>query len=327
MPVTSVDKDLEKLTMVIVADFAVPVRRLWDAYADPRQLERFWGPPTWPATFDRHDLTPGGRSEYYMTGPDGSRAAGYWEYLSVQEGRFFEVIDGFSHDDGTPNTGMPTMRAEFTFEETETGSRLRNTTYFNSLEELEQLVDMGMEEGTTSAMGQMDEVLADLRTFAADRSTQAQHLTDTRVRISRVLRGTPQQIWDAHHDPELLRQWCVGPDGWAMTECTVASAPGDRYRYGYAPVGDVEGEPFALTGELLESAAPVREVFLETMEGVDGPPTHNEQTLTPVEGGTLLVLVITYESREMRDMILGTGMTDGMEASYERLEAKVLVAS
>src|SRR5699024_7809145 len=53
---------------------------------------------------------------------------------------------------------------------------------------------------------------------------------------------------------------------------------------------------------LLESEPPHREVFLETMEDVDGPPSHNVQTLTPADGGTLLVLVITYENREQRDM-------------------------
>ncbi len=77
MPITSITKDTEALTMTVVADFGVPVRRLWDAYADPRQLERFWGPPTWPATFSRHDMAVGGRSHYLMTGPDGDQSHGY----------------------------------------------------------------------------------------------------------------------------------------------------------------------------------------------------------------------------------------------------------
>ena len=77
MPITSVDKDLDALTLTVVADFPVPVRRLWDAYADPRQIERFWGPVGWPATFTRHDMAPGGRSAYYMTGPDGERSGGF----------------------------------------------------------------------------------------------------------------------------------------------------------------------------------------------------------------------------------------------------------
>ena len=69
MPVVDVRKDTENLTMTVVAQFAAPVARVWAAYADPRQLERFWGPPTWPATFVRHDFVEGGRSEYYNGSP------------------------------------------------------------------------------------------------------------------------------------------------------------------------------------------------------------------------------------------------------------------
>lgn len=326
MPVTSVEKDLDSLTLTIVADFPVPVRRLWDAYADPRQLEKFWGPPEWPATFTRHDLHPGGRSQYYMTGPDGERAGGYWEFTAVEEGRSFEVIDGFADAAGEANADMPTMRAVFVFSETPEGSRLVTTTYFASLEELEQLISMGMEEGTQAAMGQIDGVLADLRSFAAGRAAEAQILNDTQVRISRVIRGSVQQVWDAHHDPELLRQWLLGPDGWVMTEVRVGKAAGESYRYAWTPGGGAEGEPFALTGEVQESEAPFREVTTESMEGMDGPPTLNEQTLTPLEGGTLLSLVITYASKDMRDAILATGMTEGMEASYARLESSILQA-
>jgi uncharacterized protein YndB with AHSA1/START domain len=327
MPVTSVDKDLEQLTLTIVAEFAVPVRRLWDAYVDPRQIEKFWGPPGWPALFTRHDVFPGGRSDYCMTGPDGTRACGYWEFLSVDEGRSFEILDGFSHDDGRPNDDLPTMRAVFSFTGTEAGSRLETTTYFPGLAELEQLIEMGMEEGTREAMGQIDAVLADHTTFAADRGTQTQLLDDTTARFSRILRGTPQQIWDAHHEPDLLNRWFHGPDGWALVGCEVASAPGETTRFEWAPTGGTEGEAFALVGELVSSDPPRREVFTETMEGAGAPPTHNEQTLTPVEGGTLLTLVISYADKELRDMIIDTGMADGMEAGYARLESEVLSAS
>ncbi|UVE96680.1 SRPBCC family protein [Dietzia sp. B32] len=324
MPVTSVDRDLDRLTLTITAEFPVPVRRLWDAYVDPRQLEKFWGPPTWPATFTRHDVFPGGRSDYYMTGPDGTRAGGYWEFLSVDEGRSFEVLDGFSHDDGRPNTDLPTTRAVFTFGETATGSRLETTTHFNSVDELEKLIEMGIEEGTREAMGQIEAVVTDDATFAADTGTQSRFLDDRTVRFSRILRGTPQQVWDAHHDPELLDRWFHGPDGWALVDCRVASAPGETTRFEWAPDDGVEGEAFALTGELVSTDPPHREVFTETMEGAGAPPTLNEQTLTAVEGGTLMTLVITYDSAELRDMILGTGMVDGMETGYRRLESEVL---
>ena len=81
--------------MTVVAQFAALVERVWAAYADPRQLERFWGPPEWPATFVRHDFVVGGRSEYFMTGPKGEKSAGYFEFLSIDPPRSFEVKDGF----------------------------------------------------------------------------------------------------------------------------------------------------------------------------------------------------------------------------------------
>lgn len=324
MPLTSVEKDLDALTMTITADFPVPVRRLWDAYVDPRQLERFWGPPGWPATFTRHDVFVGGRSHFHMSGPDGERSGGYWEFLAVDEGRSFAVRDGFAGDDGEPNTELPSMEMVFTFEETQDGSRLVTVTTFGSLEQLEQLVGMGMVEGTTAAMGQIDDVLADLQSFAAGRATDAQLLGENQVRVSRVIRGSVEQVWRAHHDPDLLRRWLLGPDGWVMTEVRVAEEVGQTYRYAWAPGPGVEGESFALTGELRESAPPRHEVTTESMEGFPGPPTLNVQTLTPVDGGTLLTLVITYADAEMRRTVLDTGMVDGMEASYARLEREAL---
>src|SRR5690606_18167176 len=124
-------------------------------------IERFWGPVVWPATFSRHDFIPGGMSQYQMSGPEGEVSAGYCDYIAVKEPEFFEVRDGFADEQGNPNPDMPSMRMLFQFEETEDGSRVMMTTYFNSSAELEQLIEMGMEEGTRSAMSQIDEVLAE----------------------------------------------------------------------------------------------------------------------------------------------------------------------
>lgn len=323
MPITSIDQDPEALTLTVVADFPVPLQRLWNAYADPRQLERFWGPPGWPATFTRHDLAVGGRSEYHMTGPDGEIAGGYWDYLQVDAPHSFEVRDGFRDAEGNDNTEMPTMRVVFGFEATSGGSRLVTTTHFNSLEELEQLVEMGMREGLEAAMGQIDDVLADLASFAAELPTQAQLLDDTHVRISRVIRGSAEQVWRAHHDPSLLRRWQLGPDGWSMPTCEVGTEVGQAYVYEWE--NDADGSRFGFTGEVLAIEEPYRVVTTERMLGTEGPSTVNEMTFTPVDEGTLLTLLITYPSRELRDQILATGMTDGMETSYARLE-KVLPA-
>ena len=325
MPITSVTPDHDALRLTVVGDYPVPVERLWDAYADPRQLEKFWGPEEWPASFTRHDMAVGGESHYSMTGPDGSKSRGWFHFLRVEPFRLIEVEDGFSREDGSRNDEMPTMRMIFNFEKTKGGSRFTSVTHFPSVETMEQLVKMGMMEGMRSAMSQIDAVLADLRSFAAGRATEAQNLSDTQVRISRVIRGSTKDVWRAHHDPDLMKRWLLGPDGWTMPVCEVATKVGDSYRYEWEAVDG--SQRFGFEGELVESDPPHRAVTTERMIGMDGPGTTNLMTLTPVEGGTLLTIVVTYASREVRDMVLGTGMVGGMEQSYARLEREVLKAA
>jgi uncharacterized protein YndB with AHSA1/START domain len=318
MPVTNVEKDLDQLTITIVAEFDAPLRRLWDAYTDPRQIERFWGPPTYPATFFRHDAVTGGRSLYSMTGPEGDVHYGRWDWTAANAPHSFEVIDRFSDEAGVPTPDLPATRMEFAFEETSNGSRQRTTSRFDSVEQMQQLLDMGMLEGTREAMGQIDQVLADLASFATDRGAEAEILSDTQVRVARVIRGTVEQVWRAHNDAALMKRWLLGPDGWSMPVCEIATAVGDTYRYEWQRDGG--DERFGFTGELLESVEPHWSVTTEAMIGMDYPAVRNEMTLTEVEGGTLLSIVIAYANAEQRDAVLATGMTDGMETSYKRLE-------
>lgn len=325
MPITSVSSDASALTLTVVADYPVPVERLWDAYADPRQLEKFWGPEQWPATFTRHDMAVGGKSDYSMTGPDGTKSRGWFHFLTVDRYRLIEIEDGFSNEDGTRNDKMPTMRMVFSFEKTGQGSRFTSVTHFTSVEATEELVRMGMVEGMRSAMGQLDAVLADLASFAAGRATESQLLSDTEVRISRIIRGSVSDVWRAHHDRDLMKRWMLGPDGWTMPVCEIADKVGDSYRYEWEAADG--SQRFGFEGELVESDAPNRTVTTERMIGMEGPGVTNVMTLTPVHGGTLLTLVVTYPSLEVRDMVLGTGIVRGMEQSYARLEDEVLEAA
>lgn len=159
MPITAVHQDPEQLTMTVVAAFPVSVKRLWDAYADARQLERFWGPPAYPATFTRHDMVEGGCSTYSMVGPDGDVSRGYWEFLEVDPPRRFEVRDGFARPDGSPNAEMPSMRMVFEFAESDEGSQVTATTFFDTVDGMERLLEMGIEQGMREAMGQIDDVV------------------------------------------------------------------------------------------------------------------------------------------------------------------------
>jgi len=323
MPVTDISADADTLTMNIVADFDAPLDRVWKVFTDPRQLERFWGPPGWPATFTQFDFAPGGLAQYHMTSPKGEVSRGRWEFLSIDEPRSFEVLDGFADEDGDLTPEIDPMRMVFAFEETANGTRLNGKTYFTSADSLEQAVQMGMVEGTRMAMSQLDTVLHDLRDYAAGKGTQLEVLDDQHVRITRLIEGPRELVWRAHHEPDLVRQWLLGPDGWRMTECELSD---EGYRYAWEPEQGTEGEAFGFEGENLLTQAPRRAVTTEKMIGTEGPSTVNDLQLYEENGATLLTLLIEYPDAATRDAILATGMVDGMEDSYARLERQLLAA-
>jgi len=160
LSVTDVEKDLDNLALTLVADFNAPAERVWELWADPRQLESWWGPPTHPATFEKHDLTSGGDVTYFMTGPEGEKHHGWWQITRADPPRSLELTDGFADQDGTPVAGMPitTMRMELVQGDGGTRMTLRST--FESREQMEQLLAMGAAEGLQQAVGQMDALLA-----------------------------------------------------------------------------------------------------------------------------------------------------------------------
>lgn len=161
MTVVSTRRDDEALTLTFVAEFEAAVERVWRVWEDPRQLERWWGPPTWPATFERHEFAVGGQSRYFMTGPEGEKAHGWWTITAIEAPHRLEFDDGFADDTGEPIDADDPIRAVVTLEPTATGTRMTTVTTFSSAEQLEKLTAMGMEEGMRLAMGQIDALLAD----------------------------------------------------------------------------------------------------------------------------------------------------------------------
>jgi uncharacterized protein YndB with AHSA1/START domain len=162
MTVTDVRKDPKALTMTLDAEFDASAERVWQLWADPRQLERWWGPPGYPATFTRHELAPGGRAVYHMTGPEGDTPSAYWDILEVDAPHRLVIRDGFAAVDGTPNEDLPSGEMRVTIEETGAGrTRMSIENLFPSTEAMEQLLAMGQEEGMKQALGQIDAILAE----------------------------------------------------------------------------------------------------------------------------------------------------------------------
>ncbi|TLM81813.1 SRPBCC domain-containing protein [Pseudarthrobacter sp. NamE5] len=161
MLVIDTTKNVEALSYTLTAEFDANVERVWRLWADPRQLERWWGPPTWPATFERFEFEPGGKANYYMTGPEGEKAGGWWSFTSIQPPIRLQFDDGFADEKGEPVEAMGATHVTVTLEENGGRTSMTVATIFESEEQMEQMVQMGMEEGMREAVGQIDAILAE----------------------------------------------------------------------------------------------------------------------------------------------------------------------
>jgi uncharacterized protein YndB with AHSA1/START domain len=161
MTVTAVRKDPEHLTMTLDAEFEASAERVWQLWADPRQLERWWGPPTYPATFTKHDLAPGSQVHYHMTGPDGDQPHGFWDIVEADPPRTLVFRDSFANEDGSPNTDLPSNEVRVTIDDAGGRTRMSIASIFPNTSAMEQVLAMGMEQGLTEAVGQIDAILAE----------------------------------------------------------------------------------------------------------------------------------------------------------------------
>jgi uncharacterized protein YndB with AHSA1/START domain len=157
---TNITKDPAALTMTISVELDVPVERAWQLWADPRQFERWWGPPTHPLTVVDHDLVPGGRVTSFMTGPEGDRHDNCWEVRALDPPKRLELKDAITDEDGTPTDGGPTGIVVTLTERAGGGTLMAVESQFPSLEAMEQAIAMRMDEGITAAMGQIEAILA-----------------------------------------------------------------------------------------------------------------------------------------------------------------------
>ena len=163
MPVTDVQRDYDALTLTITAEFEADAERLWQLWADPRQLERWWSPPSHTSTFEQHELTPGARTTYFMTGPDGDKHHGRWSIEEVDPPHRLRLKDDEVDEQGKPEDGGP---SEITVTIAEAGgtATMSIQTHFADRESMEQTIEMGFEQGMVETVGQIDPLLGAART-------------------------------------------------------------------------------------------------------------------------------------------------------------------
>ncbi len=160
MGVTSVEKDHEALTMTVTTNLDATVERAWQLWADPRQFEKWWGPPGYPVTVVDHDLRAGGRITFFMAGHEGDRHDSTWEVVAADAPRLLELRDADVDDDGRPNDGNAMTTMVITFDERHGRTAMAVRTHFDSLAGMEQVLATGVEEGMRMVLAQIDDVLA-----------------------------------------------------------------------------------------------------------------------------------------------------------------------
>jgi uncharacterized protein YndB with AHSA1/START domain len=160
MTITSVDTDYDSLTVTLIADFDKSIDQVWELWSDPRMLERWWGPPGYPATVEKHALVAGGEVIYSMTGPKGEQHRGMWRVTSMDPPTSLQFTDAFADSDGAPLEDSPVSEISIQLLERESGTRMEMRVRFESREDMERIVDQGTIEGWKQAIGQMDGLLA-----------------------------------------------------------------------------------------------------------------------------------------------------------------------
>jgi uncharacterized protein YndB with AHSA1/START domain len=151
--------------------------------------------------------------------------------------------------------------------------------------------------------------------------------SDTEVRVARSFHAPRQLVWRAHTDPRLMTRW-LGYPGSSMPVCEMDVRLGGKFRWGWR-LGD--GQTFGFFGAFTEVSEPAKLSYDQYYDRGDfvlpdggampsDNPTRIRSTYTEKNGITTLVTVMDFGTKEARDAAMSTGMTDGMEASYQNLD-------
>ncbi len=145
--------------------------------------------------------------------------------------------------------------------------------------------------------------------------------SDREVMMTRVFDAPRQMVFDAFSKPELLKRW-FGPRGWSLEVCEVDLRVGGGFRF---VMRGPDGSRMGMRGVYREIVAPERSVH---MESFDDYPGESQVTAVFVEEGgkTTMTATVEYPSREIRDMVIQSGMEHGAAESYDKLAEMLATA-
>lgn len=290
--------------------FDAPRELLFQVWSDPKHLQQWWGPKHWTLPVCKLDFRPGGTWHYGMLGPDGMESWGLATYHEIVAPERIVYTDAFSDAQGNVQEGMPLMVITVEFIDLGGKTKLRETTAFASVADLEQAVAMGMSEGATQMWDRLGE-------YVEQRSTLTLP-SDREIRMARIFHAPRELVFKATTDPKMVSQWWGQSDYTTIVDAMDLRV-GGKWRFVQR---DPQGNEHAFRGEYREITPPSRVVQTFEYEGLPGSILVETLTLEDLGGGkTLVTTTSTFDSKEDRDGMLASGMEGGANESWDRLAA------
>jgi uncharacterized protein YndB with AHSA1/START domain len=154
--------------------------------------------------------------------------------------------------------------------------------------------------------------------------TQVTQPSEREVKTVRSFKAPRDLVYKAYTTPELVKRWLLGPPGWTMPVCEMDVRVGGKFRWRWRS-NDGEKE-FGFHGEFKEVNAPARLVHSEYFDPGNLDSDMGEGSIITTEfsedkGITTITVLMDFGNKRARDAAVATGMTDGMEQSYQLLDA------
>ncbi|HCS20258.1 MAG TPA: ATPase [Bacteroidetes bacterium] len=155
--------DKANKTILVKREFAAERALVWDAYTKSELLDQWWAPKPWKSKTKKMDFREGGEWHYAMVGPEGEEHWALAKYQRINPKTTFTVKDSFADADGNVNKELPESTWNIVFSDQGDHTLVENRLSYDSLEQLEAVIQMGFKEGLTMAMENLDRLLASIK--------------------------------------------------------------------------------------------------------------------------------------------------------------------
>ena len=211
--------DKANATLTVTRDFAAPRRLVWDCHTQAELLDRWFAPKPLTARTASHDFREGGHWHFAMIMPDGQEFWSRQDYIEIHPIDGYTALDAFSDETGAVSPTLPQARWTVSFTEDGRLTRVRTLVVYPSAEDLEKVMAMGMEEGLTSTLDRLDELL----------DTLGGTSEPAKVTISALVRAPAETVWVAWTEPAHITQWNFASPDWCCPSASSDLREGGTY--------------------------------------------------------------------------------------------------